>query len=392
MATSPDPRTEVQITVPQLLGLRLASQGLAPGSPAAAPKPRDTEPTSPADTSAAPEPESRAAALADRLLALQGQDLPGALWSFGVRDHTLTREDVAAAFARGELVRSWLFRGTLFVTSARDLRWLLALSADRVLRSSARRRARLGLDPEALARARAAAEGALTEHPEGLVRARMLEAFERADVSTADGRGYHLLFWLSVTGVLVQGPLDGADQRFLLLDEWVPAAPGPTGDAALAELVARYVRGRGPVTEDDLAWWTKLPRADLRRGRAAAGDRVAAVAHAGREYLVSPEMLAAAPHAAGVHALPGFDEYLLGYGDRSPQLASAHAARIVPGGNGMFRATIVHRGQVVGVWTKRRTGSGLTVAAEPFGTELSAAAERGFEQEAARYRTFLDAE
>lgn len=244
MATSPDPRAEVQITVPQLLGLRLASQGLAPGSPAAA-----------------PEPESRAAALADRLLALQGQDLPGALWSFGVRDHTLTREDVAAAFARGELVRSWLFRGTLFVTSARDLRWLLALSADRVLRSSARRRARLGLDPEALARARAAAEGALTEHPEGLVRARMLEAFERADVSTADGRGYHLLFWLSVTGVLVQGPLDGADQRFLLLDEWVPAAPWPTGDAALAELVARYVRGRGPVTEDDLAWWTKLPRA-----------------------------------------------------------------------------------------------------------------------------------
>jgi hypothetical protein len=170
MATSPDPRAEVQITVPQLLGLRLASQGLAPGS-----------------STAAPEPESRAAALADRLLALQGQDLPGALWSFGVRDHTLTREDVAAAFARGELVRSWLFRGTLFVTSARDLRWLLALSADRVLRSSAQRRARLGLTPEALARA--AAEGALTEHPEGLVRARMLEAFERADVSTADGRG-----------------------------------------------------------------------------------------------------------------------------------------------------------------------------------------------------------
>jgi hypothetical protein len=103
-------------------------------------------------------------------------------------------------------------------------------------------------------------------------------------------------------------------------------------------------------------------------------------------------MLAAAPRAAGVHALPGFDEYLLGYGDRSPQLASAHAARIVPGGNGMFRATIVHRGQVVGVWTKRRTGSGLTVAAEPFGTELSATAARGFEQATARYRTFLDAE
>jgi hypothetical protein len=385
MSTSSAPRpataSATRLIVPQLLGLRLASQGLVPIAPG-----------SPADPAAALEPESRAAAVADRLLALQGQDLPGALWSFGVRDRTLTREDVAAAFARGELVRSWLFRGTLFITSARDLRWLLALSAGRVLGSSVRRRTQLGLDPETLARARAAAEGALAEHPEGLVRARMLEAFERAGVSTAGGRGYHLLFWLSVTGVLVQGPLDGAEQRFLLLDEWVPTTPEPTGDEALAELVARYVRGRGPVTEDDLAWWTKLPRADLRRGRAAAGDRVVAVAHAGREYLVSPEMLAAVPRAAGVHALPGFDEYLLGYGDRSPQLAPAHAARIVPGGNGVFRATIVHGGRVVGVWTRRRTGDGLTVAAEPFDAELPATAARGFEQTAARYRAFLGAE
>lgn len=54
--------------------------------------------------------------------------------------------------------------------------------------------------------------------------------------------------------------------------------------------------------------------------------------------------------------LPGFDEYLLGYTDRSAALASAHASLIVPGGNGMFKATVVAGGRVAGTWRKAQTG------------------------------------
>ena len=56
-------------------------------------------------------------------------------------------------------------------------------------------------------------------------------------------------------------------------------------------------------------------------------------------------------------ALPGFDEYMLGYKDRSLMLDAAHKQAIVPGGNGVFQPTVVRNGRVVGTWrrTMKRT-------------------------------------
>src|SRR5665811_947693 len=78
-------------------------------------------------------------------------------------------------------------------------------------------------------------------------------------------------------------------------------------------------------------------------------------------YLLDP----ATPALLGAHRktardvllLPGFDEIILGYGDRSMTLAPEHADRIVPGGNGVFRPTVLVDGQVVGTWRHVGTGS-----------------------------------
>lgn len=75
-----------------------------------------------------------------RLLALQGQDLSGGCYTLAQRTaKTTTRVEVTAAFNRGEFVRSWTMRGTLHLTAAHDVRWLVALSRERTLRSMARR-------------------------------------------------------------------------------------------------------------------------------------------------------------------------------------------------------------------------------------------------------------
>ncbi len=88
------------------------------------------------------------------------------------------------------------------------------------------------------------------------------------------------------------------------------------------------------------------------------------------EYLMdpkTPERLARAREDAdGVLLLPGFDELLLGYGDRTAVLDPAFAERIVPGGNGMFRATVVSAGQVVGTWRAAGIGARTTLETEPF--------------------------
>ena len=47
------------------------------------------------------------------MLAMQGQDLPGAKWSLGLRAPGTTLAEVDAAFDSGEIIRSWPMRGTL---------------------------------------------------------------------------------------------------------------------------------------------------------------------------------------------------------------------------------------------------------------------------------------
>ena len=90
----------------------------------------------------------------------------------------------------------------------------------------------------------------------------------------------------------------------------------------------------------------------------------------------------------GVHALPGYDEYILGYQDRSFPLDAEHLKHIVPGGNGAFLPMIVSRGKVVGTWQRTTTKNGVTVSPHPFG-ELGKGEAAGFERAVNAYTAFF---
>jgi len=328
------------------------------------------------------------AAAVDRLFALQGQDLPGALWSVGVRTGA-TQDQVRDAFNAAALVRTWPFRGTLHVMAAQDVHWVLALTAERTVRSAARRRAELDLDERTLEQARDVAREALAGR-RALGRKDLLARFESKGISTAGQRGYHLLWHLSITGTTVLGPFDGAEQQFVLLEEWVGARRELDGDAALAELARRYLAGRSPATAADLAWWTKLPVTAIRRGIAACGSELEEV-----EYDGVPHFQPARPPAGADSArletavlLPGFDEYLLGYTNRRAALAAEHAPLTVPGSNGVFKPTLVMRGRVAGLWSRKATRASTVVTVSPF-SPISTRNWNAVERAAAGYGRFL---
>ena len=111
---------------------------------------------------------------------------------------------------------------------------------------------------------------------------------------------------------------------------------------------------------------------DVRAGVAAVRDELTAVEVDGRAHLMAPEtadlLAGCRAQAAGLFLLPGFDEFVLGYADRSCAVPPEFADRIVPGGNGVFRPTVVHRGQVLGTWAWQGRGARRTVTATPFTT------------------------
>lgn len=363
--------TTTTLTLPELRRLRLLSQGLVRGG------------------LGGPGPDAPTAVI-DRLFALQGQDLPGVLWSIGLRTPGATLADVRAAFDRGHAVRSWPFRGTLFALPAVDLPWVLAVTGERVLRSAAKRRQALEIDDATLDAASVAAREALAGG-RGLVRAQLLDAFVAAGIAVDASRGYHLLFSLSVRGEIALGPFEGADQRFVLVDEWIRAPRRLEGDEALGELVRRYLAAHGPSPESDIAWWTKLPLRDLRRGLDVVRDELAGFTVDGDPcWGHAPTLDRVADETARTTVLlPGFDEWVLGHGARDPVIAPEHADRIVPGGNGVFKPTVVHRGRIVAVWSKRTLKRRTIVTLHPLDGPLPAAVRDAAANDADRYGHFL---
>jgi len=325
------------------------------------------------------------------MLAMQGQDYPGAKLSAGLRSGT-GEAQVEAALDAGEIVRSWPMRGTLHLVAAEDLPWMLELTAERSTASAAQRRAILGITLEEIERAREIAVEALPGRAT-LTRAALLEAIEAGGVSVAGQRGYHFLWFLAQTGTLVLGATEGRQQTYARLDAWVPNPRRLERDEALGELALRYFRSHGPAVPDDLTRWSGLTMRDVRRGIAVAGAGLASVDLGGRAYLVGAEALdAAAVEAedAGVLLLPGFDEYVLGYRDRTAILAPERQEAIVPGNNGMFKATIVVDGEVVGTWGKKAGARGVTIEPAPF-EALSGEATAGLAEAAAAYGRFMGA-
>lgn len=297
------------------------------------------------------------------MTAMQGQDLASVLWSIGVRWPGSIAADIERAFSAGAIVRSWPMRGTLHVVVAEDLPWMLGLTSARMLQRSAARGRALGITDRHLGAARDAASGALGGGL-GLGREDLYRAFESVGIDTTGQRGYHLLWNLAQNAVICLGPWVNGRQAFVLVDEWIGTGRALDRDEALAEFALRYFSSHGPATIRDFAWWSSLTLADARAGTAIAAGDLERRTDGDDEYFLAPDRAEA--RRDRVRLLPGFDEFLLGYQTRSPQLAPHHAGRVVPGGNGVFLSTIVDDGNVVGTWTRTTSAGRVSLATQRF--------------------------
>lgn len=302
-------------------------------------------------------PAGTIARAAEHMLATQAQEFWGGRWALAARtkgDPTVRQVD--AAFDRGEIVRSWTMRGTIHVIPARDLAWVLSVTAQRQHRSAAGVHRAEGIDADELAKAERLAVAALAGG-DRLTRKGLFAVFEEGGVSTDRQRGYHLLVALSLRAVVCQGPVvpresgPTREQYIVRTDEWIADAAAPADP--LGEFFARYIASHGPAGARDFAWWSGLPLGVSRAAAEAASDRVSVVDEAHGEPVYVAAGPAPRPTAAAheVVALPPFEEYYLSYADRTVPCSSEFLSRIGPGRNGVVRPVIVARGRIVGVWT-----------------------------------------
>ncbi|MDX6564320.1 MAG: hypothetical protein QOD65_4134 [Gaiellales bacterium] len=334
----------------------------------------------------------RPADVVRRLCAMQAQDYGQSLWAIGSRLRRGTAATVERAIAERQIVRTWLMRGTIHFTAPEDVRWLLALCAPRLAVAVARRHSQLGITTHDLDRSRELMREALAGDRR-LSRPDVLRLLEDAGIETTGQRGYHILVGLARDGLICFGPMQGRQPTFVLLDDWAPRAEARelAREEALADLAGRFAASRGPVTDHDLARWAGVTLADARSGLRNAAPALVTRELDGAEYWLAADQADAPSPRAGRrrgYLLAGFDEFLLGYGDRAAQLAAEHASRVAPGANGIFKPMIVVGGEVVGTWARTVHAKALAIELHPFALGVPELVPL-VRADAERYRRFL---
>jgi len=318
--------------------------------------------------------------------AMQAQDYLGAKWAIGLRLPAVTDADVEQALADRKIVRTWPQRGTLHFIAPEDTRWRLALSAERILARARGRHQQLELDDKTFETSRQLFADAL-RGGNSFTRAEMLEVLERGGIATQNQRGYHILGQCALTTQLCFGALRGKQQTFVLLDEWLPKTKELSREESLARLAKSYFISHGPATIQDLAWWSSLTLAEIRIGLESVAPDLHSETLGKQTYWMSKTMPAPSPPGNG-YLLPGFDEYLLGYKDRSAILNNEHVQKVLPGGNGIFVPTVLLDGRVAGIWKRAIKKSGAVIALSPF-SKLDKAQLDSLKAAAERYSHFI---
>lgn len=346
----------------------------------------------------APRPDVGAVEVVEHLGALQSQEIWSGRWSIGARSIALDVAAVDSATDRAEILRTWPLRNTVHFIPAIDAQWMLALAETFAYKGIERRRAHLGLD-EADARRAVELLGSFLSDGEPKLRPDCLAALADAGLLADPSHGYHLLWMAAQNGVTAFGPQRGSQSTFVRLDLWVPELRRLTRDEALAELAFRYFDSHGPVAAVEMRRWSGLGAKDVKRGIALADDRLAEVATEFGPMLMGATGAASLGATAvdppdpdrSVLLLSGFDEYVLGYGDRSAIMDDGRLQQVVPGNNGMFRPTIVDDGFIIGVWTRKVTRTRVDISLEPFAA-LDKRQRIGVARAAEEYGAFLGLE
>jgi hypothetical protein len=325
-----------------------------------------------------------AAEVVGRLTAMQAQEDRYARWSVAQRTHAGRHSAVEAALAQGAVLRTHVLRPTWHYVAARDLRWLAALSGPRVDRANARRYRELELDAVTLHRSnetisRALSSGARTRRELGAV-------LQAHGISTDRQRLAYLLMHAELSSVICSGPMHGAEHTYARFDDRVPAARGPEGEEALAELAWRYFSTRGPGTVSDFSWWSGLNAGEARQALAMVQPRLSSSVVDGRTYWEAHD--APARREQRIDLVQCYDEIIISYRQSRDILHTATTAFPVPRDIDGFRHVLLLDGRLLGHWLARAGRDGVRVETRT-GVQLDDRQRSALARAVDRYQRFL---
>jgi hypothetical protein len=321
------------------------------------------------------------------MLGVHAQVMSAAVLSIGIRGATLAADDIRAAlWTTPTLVKSRGPRGTVHLLAAEDLpMWTAALSAlpqrsspfpPDVRMSERQTDAVVAAIDDAVQDAELTVEeltDAIVARIGPWAGDRVMEAFQdkwprwRQAESLAMNRG-----------VLCFGPDRARRATYMSPRRWLPEAM--PAEAALAELVRRFLYAYGPAAPADFGRWLGVSptwAAEL----FARQDDLEEVDFEGRPaWTTAGDGMAV---TKSVRLLPYFDAYMIGGHPRAMLFPGVAGKRALTGGQAGNVPVLLVDGVVAGVWHQRKSGRRIAITVEPL-ARLSARQRSDVESEAER--------
>ena len=284
---------------------------------------------------------------------IQAQDFGAAKMAVAMRMKCSSIEKalkkVDKALDEGRIIRIHVSRPTWQLVAAEDVRWMCDLSRERNARAFAGycKQAGVEITPEEYASSFSLIENALKcGHS---LTAQELKAVFAAEGLNTDRMHLTGYIWMAENrGLICSGKLDGNRSTYALLDERVPDnGPSYSRKEAVIELMTRYFKSHSPAKMPDFYWWAGLHPCE-------ASDALPAIYDDLENELLGLVHKDCRRHGKlkGVRRLlPAFDEYLVGYTDRSDVLPDKYKRRCITA-NGLFFPTIMEEGKIVGTVRK----------------------------------------
>ena len=180
---------------------------------------------------------------------------------------------------------------------------------------------------------------------------------------------------------------------YALRTQWLPDLDLESWEQAEArsELARRYIEAFGPVSLDDIQWWTGFTKTHTRQALAALGVGVATVRleeHEAEQYAIADQLeaLAGAEPLEPTHValLPTLDPLIMGYRDRR-RFLDEPSRELLFDRNGNAGPSVWAGGRVLGGWAQAEDGR---IVWRLFG-EPGGAVESALEARAASLPEFL---
>jgi len=325
---------------------------------------------------AAPAPATDLAEVVSAMCGAHAQVMSAAEASIGVRVAGITRADVRQAlWTDRTVVKTRGPRGTVHLLAAADLpMWVGALGAlpsppyatganalmtpdqvDKVVTAIAAALKDAELTSEELTAEVVARTGPWAGE-------RVMEAFQ-----DKWPRWMQAMEVASRRGAMCFGANRGRQTTYTSPARWLPGFTPMPPDAALPELVRRYLHAYGPATPAHFAKWLAIGPRWARDLFERAGLEPVTV-DGEPAWVVAGDTDLPAGRPRGVRLLPYFDAYGIGCHPREKVFPGRAGERALNRGQAGNYAVLLVDGTVAGIWHQKRSGKRIAVTVEAFGT------------------------